>query len=111
MDNIAPELTVGSIQQLTTEPPKAEIAVREATEAAAVEAVASAGDMFVTQAGFELAQRMAVALSRCELLPEAYRGNASNCLVLLDIASRFKRMGISPFTVAQQLVPVKGKYG
>lgn len=77
------------------------------TAMAAPEAYAQ--DMFNTLAGFELAQRMAGALSKSTLLPQQFQGNVANCLVLLDIASRFKSMGVSPFTVAQQLVVVHGR--
>lgn len=90
-------------------PEKVDTAVREATEKALVAAVTNADEMFVTQSGFELAQRMATALSRSTLLPKEFQGSAANCLVLLDIASRFRGMGISPFTVAQQLVVVHGR--
>lgn len=68
-----------------------------------------AGDMFSTLAGFELAQRMAMALAKSTLLPKEFQNNAANCLVLLDIASRFKNLGVSPFTVAQQVVVVHGR--
>ena len=56
---------------------------------------------------------MAKTLSKSTLLPAIYQGEngEGNCLVMLDIASRFKKLGISPFTVAQQLVPVQGKFG
>ena len=69
--------------------------------------------MFSTLGGFDLASRMAQTLSQSTLLSAIYRGEEGqgNCLVLLDIASRFKKLGISPFTVAQQLVPVNGKFG
>jgi hypothetical protein len=72
-------------------------------------AAVDTADMFATQAGFELAQRMANALSKSTMLPKDFQNNVPNCLVLLDLASRFKHMGISPFTIAQQLVIVHGR--
>ena len=72
---------------------------------------ADTSDMFSTLGGFELAGRMAKALSQASMLPPHYHNNLGNCMVLLDVASRFKKMGVSPFTVAQQLVAVNGKFG
>lgn len=74
---------------------------------------ADVSDMFTTLGSFDLASKMAVMLSKCTLLPEIYQGEKGegNCLMLLDIASRFRNLGISPMTIAQQLVPVNGKYG
>lgn len=72
---------------------------------------ADTSDMFTTLGGFELAGRMAKALSQASMLPPHYHGNIGNCMVLLDVASRFKKMGVSPFTVAQQLVAVNDKFG
>lgn len=72
---------------------------------------ADTSDMFTTLGGFELAGRMAKALSQASMLPPHYNNNIGNCMVLLDVASRFKKLGVSPFTVAQQLVAVNGKFG
>ena len=89
----------------------AEMAVQEALQTGIKVAAVDTADMFATQAGFELASRMAVALSKSTLLPKDFQGNPANCLVLLDIGSRFKKMGISPFTIAQNLVIVHGRPG
>lgn len=93
---------------ITKQPDPTALALRQQ---AMVEADLS--DMFVTLGGFDLASRFADTLSKCALLPAIYQGEngKANCLMLLDIASRFKGMGISPLTVAQQLVPVNGKFG
>lgn len=69
------------------------------------------GSMFSSIQAFEAGQRMALALAKCELLPKQYQNNPANCLVLLSVAHRFRHMGVDPFMVAQQLVPVNGKYG
>src|SRR5437660_6405789 len=45
-------------------------------------------EVFSNKANFELAQRMATALSQSSLVPEAYRGNIPNCLIVLEMANR-----------------------
>jgi len=76
-----------------------------------VEKAPEVGDMFTTLAAFEAAQRMATALSKMEILPSAYRNNIPNCMMLLNLSHAFRHLGVSPFMIAQQLVPVNGKYG
>ena len=45
-------------------------------------------------------------LSTSDLVPDAYRGKAENCLIALDLANR---AGISPLTCMQQLNIIKGR--
>lgn len=97
---------------MTTENTRATIAAAPVAPAPSpIISDANAAQMFATLEGFQLAQRMASALASSTMLPSHYHGNVGNCLMLLDVGSRFARMGISPFTVAQNLVPVSGKFG
>lgn len=102
-------VTVGRIEQLTQD--QRGTGPVTIPSNALVHAAPEVGDMFTTIAAFEASQRMAVALSKCDLLPKQYQNNAANCMVLISIAHRFRHMGIDPFMVAQQLVAVNGKYG
>lgn len=55
---------------------------------------------------FEDAQRMSKMLSESTLVPQAYRGNMSNCLVALEISYR---INVSPLMVMQNLNIIEGK--
>jgi hypothetical protein len=57
-------------------------------------------------AGFEVAQRMATALSKSDLIPNAFRNSISNCLVALELS---QRTGASPLMVMQNLNIIHGK--
>lgn len=63
-------------------------------------------EVFSNRANFELAQRMATALSQSSLVPEAYRGNIPNCLIVLEMANR---IGCSPLMAAQNLDIIHGR--
>jgi hypothetical protein len=63
-------------------------------------------EVFSNRANFELAQRMATALSQSSLVPEAYRGNMPNCLIVLEMANR---IGCSPLMAAQNLDIIHGR--
>lgn len=72
-------------------------------------AVANAPQMtsvFGSQDSFELAQRMATALSRSDLVPDQYKGNVANALIALEVANR---IGASPLMVMQNLYIVHGR--
>lgn len=58
--------------------------------------------------GFELAQRVAKALSQSTLVPPDYRGNLPNCIIALDMANR---LGASALQVMQNLYVVHGRPG
>jgi hypothetical protein len=60
----------------------------------------------LSPSGFELAQRMAKALSQSSIIPETYRNNLANCLIALEMAHR---MNASPMMVMQNLYIVHGK--
>jgi hypothetical protein len=62
--------------------------------------------MWSTNENFALAQRAATALAASDLVPEAYKGKAANCLIALDISSH---LGISPLTVMQNLHLIHGR--
>ena len=74
-------------------------------------AVASTTADLMTLGGFEVAQRIAAALTRSTMVPEQYQiaknPNAlSNCLVALNMANR---MGADPLMVMQNLVVIHGR--
>lgn len=62
--------------------------------------------VFSSQESFELAQRMATALSRSDLVPDQYKGNVANALIALEVANR---IGASPLMVMQNLYIVHGR--
>jgi len=66
----------------------------------------SAHPAFADQQGFELAQRIAKALSSSDLVPTAYKGNVSNCLVALEYSHR---VNMSVLAVMQNLHIIHGK--
>lgn len=63
---------------------------------------------FSNSENFEMAQRMASALARSSLVPQAYQGQAGlpNCLIALEMA---QRVGISPFFVMQNMHIIHGR--
>lgn len=74
-------------------------------------AIASTTADLMTLGGFEVAQRIAAALTRSTMVPEQYQiaknPNAlSNCLVALNMANR---MGADPLMVMQNLVVIHGR--
>lgn len=62
--------------------------------------------MLFSPTGFEMAQRMATALSKSTLIPKDFQDNLPNCLIALEMAHR---MGASPMMVMQNLYIVHGK--
>lgn len=62
--------------------------------------------IFENQDKFELAQRMATALSKSTIVPQDYRNNISNTLIALDMSNR---IGISPMMVMQNLYVINGR--
>ncbi|MGD9643787.1 MAG: hypothetical protein AB7V08_13730 [Elusimicrobiales bacterium] len=73
------------------------------------------GSAFLDLRNFEVAQRMAVALSRSTMVPDAYSMHktdpqtaAGNCVIALDLAFR---LDVSPLIIMQQVDVVKGRPG
>lgn len=64
------------------------------------------GSAFSNISNFENSQRMAVSISKSNIVPKAYQGNVSNCLVAIEMANRMK---ISPLMVMQNLDVIQGK--
>lgn len=62
--------------------------------------------VFSDSSGFELAQRMAKALSESELVPTQYKGKIANCLIALEVAQRCQA---SPLMVMQNLHLIQGR--
>jgi hypothetical protein len=61
---------------------------------------------FADSGSFEMAQRMAMALSKSELIPKAYQGNIPSTMIALELS---KRTGVSPIMVMQNLHVIQGK--
>lgn len=61
---------------------------------------------FSDNSGFEQAQRMALALSKSELIPKSYQGNIPSTMIALELA---KRTGVSPIMVMQNLHVIQGR--
>jgi hypothetical protein len=61
---------------------------------------------FADSGSFEMAQRMALALSKSELIPKAYQGNIPSTMIALELS---KRTGVSPIMVMQNLNVIQGK--
>lgn len=61
---------------------------------------------FSDSGAFEMAQRMAIALSKSDLIPKSYKGNIPNTMIALELS---KRTGVSPIMVMQNLHIIQGK--
>lgn len=81
-----------------------EITTREQKTTAPVKL--SGGNIFGNSQTFELAQRMANALSTSTIVPKDYQGKIGNCLIALEMASR---LNTSPLMVMQNLYVVNGR--
>lgn len=53
------------------------------------------------------AWKMATVISKTSIVPDAYKENAGNCLIAIDIANR---MGLSPIMVMQNSQVVRGNF-
>lgn len=53
------------------------------------------------------AWKMATVISKTSIVPQAYKENAGNCLIAIDIANR---MGLSPIMVMQNSQVVQGNF-
>lgn len=62
--------------------------------------------VFVTSGAFEHGQRVAIMLSKSELIPKAFQNNVPNVMIALEMANR---VGASPLMVMQNLYIVHGK--
>lgn len=62
--------------------------------------------VFSNAPAFEMAQRIAKALSSSDLVPANYKGNLPNCLIALEVA---QRTGSSPLMVMQHLNVIHGR--
>jgi len=68
--------------------------------------IAITQNAFTDNIGFEQAQRMALALSKSELIPKSYQGNIPSTMIALELA---KRTGVSPIMVMQNLHVIQGR--
>ena len=55
---------------------------------------------------FEQALKMAAALSKSKLVPEAFRGSPESCLIAIDLS---RRLRLSPFTLLPHLYVIDSK--
>lgn len=62
--------------------------------------------VFSSTGAFEQATRMAMALSKAEIVPEKYRNKPENTIIALEMA---QRMGVSPLMVMQNLDIIHGR--
>lgn len=62
--------------------------------------------VFASGETFQMAARMADAMSKATIVPSDYQGNPGNCMIAIDTAAR---MGISPMMVMQNLYVVHGR--
>lgn len=75
----------------------------------ATEIAPSAGrSLFFDIQAFADGQRMATLLSQSKLIPEAFRGNLPDCVIILELA---QRLGASPLALMQNTYVVHGKPG
>jgi hypothetical protein len=63
-------------------------------------------EVYSNEQNFQLAQRMAKALSQSTLVPQDYQGNIPNCLIVIEMAARIR---CSPLMVAQNLDVIHGR--
>lgn len=63
-------------------------------------------NLFANKDLFEHGQRVAMMLSKSELVPKKYQNNPGNCMIALEIAGRIKA---SPLMVMQNLDVIMGK--
>lgn len=63
-------------------------------------------DIGFSPKGFEHTQRVAMMLSKSDMIPRAYQGRVDNCIVALEMASR---NNTSPLMVMQNLHIIQGK--
>lgn len=63
---------------------------------------------FANPQAFETGKEMAKALQKSTLIPERFRNNVADCLIVLEMSQRMK---CSPFTLMQKLYEVHGKWG
>lgn len=75
---------------------------------AAAEQVPSLSAFGSGDAGFDTAQRIAKALASSTIVPTAYQGNLSNCLVAMEYSHR---IGASVLAVMQNMDVIHGKPG
>jgi hypothetical protein len=65
------------------------------------------GDVFFSVAKFEHAQRVAKALQAADMVPERFRGNTGNVLIVIDLAARMGN--ISPFMLMKSISFIHGE--
>lgn len=103
------EVEVDSVHEVqsastTQVAPRENTHVTQATDTASV--MPSAMNIWTDKVAFEQTQRVAMMLSKSQMIPEKYQGKPQDCFVAIEMASR---SGLSPLAVLQNLDVVKGK--
>lgn len=65
----------------------------------------SALGIFGSRENYTLSVNLAKSFAQSTIVPKEYQGNAANCLIAIDMATR---LGVSPLMVMQQLYVVNG---
>ena len=63
-------------------------------------------NIWVDKDAFEQTQRVAIMLSKSQMIPEKYQNKPQDCFVAIEMAAR---AGLSPLAVLQNVDVVKGK--
>lgn len=79
---------------------------KEMTASMPVHEVKLTNNVFSGLQEFQLAQRMATALSSSTIVPKDYQNNVGNCIIALEMSSR---LNTSPMMVMQNLYIVNGR--
>lgn len=80
--------------------------IKEAVPAAPTKDIVLGTNIFSGFQEFQVAQRMAQALSTSTIVPKDYQGNLGNCIIALEMANR---LNTSPMMVMQNLYIVNGR--
>lgn len=62
--------------------------------------------LFSNKDAFDEGQRIAIALSKSDLVPKTYHNNVPNCMIALEMSNR---MNVAPLMVMQNLDIIQGK--
>lgn len=92
----------------TTAPDEAATALPDAVQPPRAQSSLTAYSSFASIQAFETGQRMAKALASSTMIPERFRDNMVDCLIVLEMS---QRMGCSPLMLMQKIYEVHGKIG
>lgn len=87
--------------------PENELTIAESNELIDARPMPQTVSMWNNTTLFNQTYKMAGMFAASDLVPPAYKGNVSNCMIAIDIANR---MGLSPITITQNSQIVKGHF-